>query len=42
MPYDFKEGDTARHIVFSVRSVFATTRFVVSGLRARSIHSTEA
>ena len=39
MPYAFREGDTARQIVFSVREESATTRFVVSGSRCRAAHS---
>ena len=42
IPYDFKEGETARQIVFSVRETSATTRLVVRGLRPLSTHSTEA
>lgn len=42
IPYSFKEGDTARQMVFSVRDASATTRFVVRGSRPRSAHSTEA
>ena len=35
-------GDTARHIVFSLRFSSATIRFVVRGSSPRSTHSTEA
>ena len=42
IPYAFRDGDTARQMVFSVRSASATTRLVVSGSSCRSTHSTEA
>ena len=35
-------GETARQIVFSVRSSSATTRFVFSGSSPRAAHSTDA
>ena len=38
----FIAGDTARQIVFSVRSGSATTKFAVIGSRCLSLHSTEA
>ena len=38
----FKDGLTARHIVFSVLLLSATTKLVFSGFNPRSIHSTEA
>jgi len=41
-PYFFKLGETARQIVLLVRLASATTRLVVSGFKARSLHSTEA
>ncbi len=41
-PYCFKDGVTARQIVFSVLYKSATTKLVVNGLRLRSTHSTEA
>ena len=37
IPYFFKEGETARHIVFSVRLLSATTRFVVNGFKPLSM-----
>ena len=40
--YPLREGETARQMVFSVREVSATTRWVVSGSSPRSMHSTEA
>ena len=42
IPYAFREGDTARQIVFEVRLRSATTRFVVIGSRFLSTTSTEA
>ena len=42
MPYAFSDGETAKQMVFSVRLSSATTRFVVSGSRPRSTHSTLA
>lgn len=42
MPYAFREGDTAKQMVFSVRLASATTRLVVSGSRCRAAHSAEA
>ena len=42
MPYAFKDGETAKHMVFSVRDGSATTRLVIIGSRPRSIHSTDA
>ncbi len=42
IPKDFKEGETARQMVFSVRLKSATTRLEVSGSSPRSTHSTEA
>ena len=42
MPYAFNEGVTARHIVFSVRDLSATTKLVCKGLSPLSIHSTDA
>ena len=36
------DGDTARHIVLSVRSGSATTRLVFIGSRPRATHSTVA
>ena len=42
MPYAFRDGETARQIVFSVLSESATTRLVVSGFSPLSTHSTEA
>ena len=42
IPKLFNEGVTARQIVLSVLSASATTRFVVSGSRFLSTHSTEA
>ena len=42
IPYDFKDGVTARQIVFSVRLLSATTKFVSIGSKPRSIHSTDA
>jgi len=41
-PYAFKEGLTAKQIVFSVLLLSATTKLVVIGLSPRSLHSTEA
>ena len=41
-PYFFKEGDTARQMVFSVRLSSATTKKASSGSRPLSTHSTEA
>ena len=38
----FKDGDTAKQIVLSVRLSSATTRLVLSGSRPRSTHSTLA
>ena len=38
----FKLGETARHIVFSVREASATTRLVSSGSSPLSRHSTDA
>ena len=40
--YAFKDGDTARQIVFSVLEGSATTRFVVIGSRPLATHSTDA
>ena len=42
IPKDFKAGDTARQMVFSVRVPSATVRHVRRGSSPRSIHSTEA
>ena len=42
MPKDFNAGVTAKHIVFSLRDLSATTRLVVIGLSPKSTHSTEA
>ena len=39
---DLSDGETARHIVFSVRDLSATTRFTPSGSSFLSTHSTEA
>ena len=41
-PSFFNAGDTARQIVFSLRSGSATTRSVVIGSRPRATHSTVA
>lgn len=41
-PSAFIDGETARHMVLSLLSGSATTRFVVMGSRPRSTHSTEA
>ena len=38
----FRDGETAKHIVFSVRVESATTRLVFIGSRFLSLHSTEA
>ena len=42
IPYFFRDGETARQMVFSVRLSSATTRLVVSGSSPRSTHSTDA
>lgn len=42
IPYCFNDGETARQIVFSVRLLSATTRFVVKASKFLSLHSTEA
>ena len=42
MPKDFREGETARQMVLSVRLGSATTRLVVMGSSPPWMHSTEA
>ena len=42
MPKDLRDGDTARQIVFSVRSASATTRLAPRGSSPLSTHSQEA
>ena len=42
IPKAFNDGDTARHIVFSVLWGSATTRLVSSGSKFLSTHSTDA
>ena len=41
-PYTFKLGEIAKHIVFSVLVLSATTKFVVSGSKFLFLHSTDA
>ena len=41
IPQAFRDGVTARQMVFSVRLKSATTKLVVRGSRPRSTHSTE-
>ena len=42
IPYFFKAGVTAKQIVFSLRALSATTKFVTIGSSPKSTHSTEA
>ena len=41
-PYAFRDGDTARQIVFSVRLTSATTRCVFNGSTWSAAHSADA
>lgn len=42
IPYCLSDGDTARHIVFSVLDLSATTRLVFNGSNFLKTHSTDA
>ena len=42
IPKDFSAGQTARHMVFSVRPASATTRLADKGSSPRATHSAEA